>query len=204
MSTGEGLAVERILFFSDAVFAIAITLLVIEIRVPVVEGGDRELALALLRMLPQIVGFVISFFLIGQTWAEHHRIGRQLTGWHRSLLWRNLVLLFFVAAMPFVTGLLSEYFQSRLAVVVYAGVFASMGLAKAFMWRAAVRHRLVDRDSSEAWQIGRRVWAVPLTAALVTLAAAVGVPYAFAGFALIPVAAAVLGRGDDAARRSRS
>src|SRR5262245_59528459 len=99
--SGEGLAFERLLFFSDAVFAIAITLLVIEIRVPEHAGAsDGELARALLSRLPQIIGFLISFFLIGQTWIEHHRMCRLLAGYDLGLVWRNLCLLLFVAFMP--------------------------------------------------------------------------------------------------------
>lgn len=79
-SRSDELALERLLFFSDAVFAIAITLLVIEIRVPTLphNATDRDLVVALLNLTPRIVGFIISFFLVGQTWIEHHRIGRRL------------------------------------------------------------------------------------------------------------------------------
>src|SRR5262245_56638261 len=95
--SGERLAFERPLFFSDAVFAIAITLLVIEIRVPEPHAGasDDDLARALLSRLPHIVGFLISFFLIGQTWIEHHRMCRLLAGYDLGLVWRNLWLLLF-------------------------------------------------------------------------------------------------------------
>jgi len=101
--SADQLAFERMLFFSDAVFAIAITLLVIEIKVPVLPHGatDRELGFALVGLIPRFVGFIISFFLVGQTWVEHHRIGRQLQRYERGLLWSNLWMLFFVAAMPF-------------------------------------------------------------------------------------------------------
>ncbi len=192
----ERLALERVLFFSDAVFAIAITLLVIEIRVPALPHGaaDGEIGGALLGIIPRIIGFVISFFLIGQTWVEHHRIGRQLAGQDRGLLWKNLGFLFFVAVMPFSTALLSEHHLSPLANVVYALIFAGLGLAKTAFWRHAVSHMLVDGETDESRSIGRRVWATPLVALFVAVAAGAGVPYAVAGFAMIPVAAQLLDR----------
>lgn len=193
---GQQLALERVLFFSDAVFAIAITLLVIEIKVPTLPHGatDGELGLALVGLLPRIIGFAISFFLIGQTWVEHHRIGRQLRGFDRGLLWKNLGLLFFVAAMPFSTALLSEYFGSRLTVTVYALAFAGLGLAKAGLWRHAVRRQLVDPAQLEVGAIGRRVWATPVTAGAVAIAGGVGLPFAVLGFGLIPLVARMLDR----------
>src|SRR4030095_10447813 len=143
--SSEHLDLERVLFFSDAVFAIAITLLVIEVRVPALphDATDRDLGLALVGVVPKIVVFVISFFLIGQTWIEHHRIGRQLRRYERGFLWKNLWVLFFVVSMPFATPLLSEYPWSRITVAVYALVFTGLGLAKAGLWRYAVRHDLV-------------------------------------------------------------
>ena len=194
--TRDHLALERILFFSDAVFAIAITLLVIEIKVPVVEhgAGDAPLGHALGRMIPLFIGFIISFFLIGQTWVEHHMIGRLLTGFDRGLLWRNLGLLFFVAAMPFASALMSEYFGSRLATTVYALVFAGLGLAKAGLYRHAVRRGLVDTSSSDAARIGARVWATPITATGVAVAAIAGLPWPVMGVMFIPVVAQLLDR----------
>jgi uncharacterized membrane protein len=194
--SADHLAFERFLFFSDAVFAIAITLLVIEIRVPELPhgAGGRELAAALAHLLPRFVGFVISFFLIGQTWVEHHRIGRLLQGFDRGLLWKNLSLLFFVAFMPFATALHSEYFASRVAITVYATVFAGLGLAKASLWRHAVARGLAATGDEDAGHIGRRVWATPIVAGGVAVAGAAGVPLAVMGFMLIPVVAQMLDR----------
>jgi uncharacterized membrane protein len=189
-------ALERLLFFSDAVFAIAITLLVIEIRVPALPhgAGDAELGASLVGLIPRVVGFVTSFFLIGQTWVEHHRIGRQLLGYDRGLLWKNLGFLFFVASMPFSSALLSEYFTTRIAVTIYALTFTGLGFAKAALWRHAARRRLVDPGTPESVSIGRRVWATPIAAVCVAIAGASGVPYAVAGFGLIPVVAQLLDR----------
>ncbi len=192
---GNDLALERVLFFSDAVFAIAITLLVIEIKVPELHGPtDGELGRALLQLLPRIIGFVVSFFLIGQTWAEHHLIGRQLRGFDRGLVWKNLWLLFFVAAMPFVSALFSEYFSSRLAVTIYALTFTGLGLAKAGLWRYVVRQGLVDTTTPEVAAISRRIMAPPTGAAAVAILGAAGVPFAVAGFGLIPILVRIFDR----------
>lgn len=194
--SGEPLALERLLFFSDAVFAIAITLLVIEIKAPVLPHGasDGEIGRALLVQTPRFIGFATTFFLIGQTWIEHHRIGRLLTGFDLGLLWKNLFLLFVVAAMPFASALLSEFFGSPLVTTIYALVFAALGLAKAAFWRHAVRRGLVLAGAPDARHISRRVWSTPLTAGVVAVVSALGVPFGVMGFAMIPVVARILDR----------
>jgi uncharacterized membrane protein len=161
------LAFERMIFFSDAVFAIAITLLVIEIKIPILQWPATEgmLGEALLQILPMVTGFFISFFLIGQTWIEHHRLCLFIEGYNSGLLWRNLLLLLFVAFLPFSTAIMSEYFYLRLAVYLYTLSLAAVGLAKAFFWRHAVSSRLLatDIESIQVARIGRRVWAMPIT-----------------------------------------
>jgi uncharacterized membrane protein len=195
-SSGADLALERVLFFSDAVFAIAITLLVIEIKVPELahDVDERTLGFALLALLPRIIGFVISFFLVGQVWIEHHRIGRLLRGTDTGLLWRNLGLLFFVAFMPFATGVLSEYFQSRIAVAFYGVTFAGLGFTKARLWQHVTRNHLVDANTAEAQRISRRVWATPLTALAVAILGGLGLPFAVVGFSAIPFVARLMDR----------
>ena len=194
----EHLAFERILFFNDAVFAISITLLVLEIKVPAIqqEFSELQLGYALLQMTTKIVGFLISFFLIGQTWIEHHRICSYLGTYNSGLLWRNLWLLLFVVFLPFATALLSEYYFSRVAIYIYAGSFAGLGFAKAFFWRHTVKKHLVakDIDPLQAVRISCRVWATPITSLGVVIAAIVGVLFAYCGFAFIPAAALILDR----------
>jgi uncharacterized membrane protein len=196
--TREHMAFERLLFFSDAVFAIAITLLVIEIKIPAVEPGsvDSSLPAALLQIIPKIIGFFISFLLIGQTWIEHHRICLFIEGFNSGLLWKNLWLLLFVAFLPFTTAVMSEYYYSHIAVSLYAVSFAALGLAKASFWRYAVRCKLLahDADPYEVKRISRRVWATPLTCIIVMIAAMFKIPYSYFGFMLIPLAAIILDR----------
>src|SRR6185503_14180643 len=103
---------ERMILFSDAVFAIAITLLVIEIKVPELEKehvSDKALTNALGHLIPKFIGFIISFLLIGIYWTVHHRMFGYVTSYTRKLIALNLTFLFFIALMPFSTGFYSEY-----------------------------------------------------------------------------------------------
>lgn len=89
------------MFFSDAVFAIAI----LEIRVPHLgaEARGRELLVGVLQLLPKLIGFAVSFMVVGSMWIEHHRIFRHIERHDDGLLWRNLLFLLMVAFMPFPT-----------------------------------------------------------------------------------------------------
>jgi uncharacterized membrane protein len=140
---------ERLILFSDAVFAIAITLLVIEIKIPDKEflkehGGlsDAIILNALSQLVPKFVGFLVSFLLIGLYWSIHHRMFGFVTSYDRRLLFLNLFFLFFVALMPFSTGFYSEYaghelFEKQLKVPMtfYVLNFCCVGFANYFMWR---------------------------------------------------------------------
>ena len=102
---------ERLILFSDAVFAIAITLLVIEIKVPEVHGevSNKVLLHELKHLIPKFFGFLISFMLIGLYWTIHHRMFGFVTNFTKKLIVLNLIFLFFIALMPFSTGFYSEY-----------------------------------------------------------------------------------------------
>ena len=144
-----GFQLERLILFSDAVFAIAITLLVIEIKIPDKEflkehGGlsDVTISNALSELVPKFVGFLVSFLLIGLYWSIHHRMFGFVTSYDRKLLFLNLVFLFFVALMPFSTGFYSEFagselFEKQLKVPMtfYVLNFCGVGFANYLMWR---------------------------------------------------------------------
>ncbi|AXY76582.1 DUF1211 domain-containing protein [Paraflavitalea soli] len=103
---------ERMILFSDAVFAIAITLLVIEIKVPELAEEhftEKELLKSLGHLMPKIVGFLISFFLIGNYWMVHHRLFGYVVNYNKRLLWINLLFLLSIVLMPFSTGIFGEY-----------------------------------------------------------------------------------------------
>src|SRR6186997_1119600 len=103
---------ERMVLFSDAVFAIAITLLVIEIKIPELHGEhitDKALLKELKHLIPKFLGFIISFMLIGIYWTVHHRMFGYVTNYTPKLLRLNLLFLFFIVLMPFSTGFYSEY-----------------------------------------------------------------------------------------------
>ncbi len=193
-SAKSKMGLDRMLFFSDAVFAIAITLLALDMKVPIesIGGGEQQLQKALLGLIPTAIGFVVSFLLIGQTWIEHHRIGELLCGIDRGLLWWDLLLLMFVASIPFATSLVSSHYASITAVCLYATGFGLLGIFKAGYWRHAVRHGLVRATGNETREIGRRVWAAPLVSTVVIVLALLGVPYSYVAFGSIPLIARVL------------
>lgn len=119
---GPGHALERMIFFSDAVFAIAITLLVIEIHVPEIHGtADRDFWIALAHLFPKFLGFFVSFFVIGAFWAGHHRTFDCARHWDPRLFAPNLMLLAAIAAMPFFTAFGSEYPGASVPSALYCG-----------------------------------------------------------------------------------
>lgn len=151
----EMFQLERVAFFSDAVFAIAITLLVIEIHVPHLKSDtDAALGQALLSLIPKYMGFFISFMVIGQFWLGHHRAFGYLHACDDKLIRRNMWFLLGVAFMPFMTALVSEYGNLRVAVIAYASWLLLLGLLSRYVIGYALHaeHLLfhdVDRSDIE-------------------------------------------------------
>jgi uncharacterized membrane protein len=148
----SGTDVERLMFFSDAVFAIAITLLALEIRLPEMhEPTTRELRRALLGLLPQFYSFAISFWIIGVYWLAHHRIFRYIRAYDRRFMVINLWFLMWIVLIPFSASLLGGYASYQLAEVVYFShmILTSLGMALLW-WYATSDRKLVDRDIDPA------------------------------------------------------
>jgi len=192
----SSLSFERVVFFSDAVFAIVITLLVLEIKPPhLTEHSNSALNHALIELLPKFIGFVVSFLIVGVMWIEHHRIFRYISHYDAGLLWRNLVLLLCVSFVPFPTALFSEFFWSRTAFIFYTASFALVALAKLWVWRyASGKPQLLagDVDSLTVKKITRRSMAVPIACGIVMGLSFVNVWLAPVGFVTIPLLARLL------------
>jgi uncharacterized membrane protein len=142
---------DRILNLSDGVFAIAITLLVLDIRVPDIPEAT-QLPPALLSLWPKYLGYVLSFVVISSLWIIHHSIFRGIRAYDRTLLYLNFLFLMLVAFVPFPTSLLGEYGDQQLPVAIYA-VTLAVGrlLLTAIHWYSTRNARLVDEapDSAE-------------------------------------------------------
>ena len=137
---GGTLNTNRAEAFSDGVFAIAATLLVLELKIPHVEPGG--LSEALLERWPSYATYIVSFLTIGIIWVNHHAVMERIKNVNRPLLFLNLVFLMAVAAIPFPTSLLADYLQAghdeRLASAIYGATMALMGVAFGLIWAYAV------------------------------------------------------------------
>ena len=143
LARAEEIEYDRVLFFSDAVFAIAITLLVVDLQVP--DVPDRQSGQQLRDSLPQIGGFALSFAVIGLFWIAHHSLFRYIKGLNRPLVLLNLLFLGCVAFLPYPTSLLSAAGDQAPATVFYAASIAAAGLAEAAVWLHALVSALVIR-----------------------------------------------------------
>ena len=131
---------ERLIFFSDAVFAIAITLLVLDVKLP---HGPLPLGQALADTAPKLFAFLLSFMVIGLYWLNHHRLFGRVTGFTPALLRVNLLLLLTVSFLPFPTSVLAEYSPDRVAVIFYALSVGALGLMHFFVALVALRAPLL-------------------------------------------------------------
>ena len=148
---------ERLVFFSDAVFAIAITLLVIEIEIPDLPRGApvAQYLDEIGHLLPHFFGFFISFAVIAAFWATHHRafaLARRYSG--RMLAW-NMPLLAMIALTPWVTGFLSSNLNQLVPTAVYFGAFTITGLLNAGLAYVATEAAAADPDTAPAARLVR-------------------------------------------------
>ena len=183
--------VERMMFFSDAVIAIAITLLVIEIHVPHLPhtATASDFAHALVELLPNFVGFFISFFVIGAFWGGHHRAFAVARMWDERLAFANLSFLCAVAAMPFVTALLSANGGALFPVLLYCSWLLLTALLSTRLQRILTSAPVVDPAASpeRIGNIRRRGYAVALGAATAILVAIIAPVPVFGQVALLSI-----------------
>jgi len=193
----KALQLERIVFFSDAVFAIAITLLIIEVKVPHLEhtASDRDFAIALVRLIPSLVGYFFSFLVIGAYWIGHHKIYGHIVDWNYGLIWRNVLFLMVIAFMPFTTAFFSEYVTHVVPTVLYASAFALAGVLEIVLWRYAISKGLTDPlvDRRELDHLTWRMSALPMVGLLAVVIGFIKPIFAGMAFALIPIVHRMIG-----------
>lgn len=142
----EGLEFDRALFFTDAVFAIALTLLIVGIAVPTISEGAHEPSTMLRElgdMAPKFMSFFIGFVLIGRYWVAHHSMFGQLRAVNRGLISINLVYLAFVAFLPFPVALVGEYEENPISVLLLAICLATISALEVVQFSYAHRKSLL-------------------------------------------------------------
>ena len=159
--SAEGLSKHRIEALSDGIFAFAMTMLILDVKIPHPphpSDAAGPLGPTLLALWPKFLSYVMSFVVLGVYWIGHHGYAHFLKRTDRWLLWFNLLFLMFVALVPFSTDLLGDYPKHRIAVMIYGANFVALGVTLYLQWWYATSgHRLVGRDlEPEVVRRGRR------------------------------------------------
>ncbi len=143
----DKLGLERIIFFSDAVFAIAITLLALDLKLPT-TAATGSLSHSLFKLWPAYQSYVTSFLVIGLYWVGHHHYFRFIRSYDYIFISLNIALLGCIAALPFATSVLDRYPTHPGAVAFYAFFMAMTGYLNTMLWcYAAAGGRLINRLS---------------------------------------------------------
>ncbi|HEX2764017.1 MAG TPA: TMEM175 family protein [Allosphingosinicella sp.] len=170
-------ALERLVFFSDAVFAIAITLLIIEVHVPDVPRGAPDAAYwsALAHLWPSFLGYGLSFAVIGSFWLGHHRAFTLARRHHPGVIGWNMALLATIAFLPFVTAFYSRYSYARPAIALYCGALLVAAIFNMIVVRTATGPKMVakEADPEAVTYVRRRSVSVALGAATALLLACI-------------------------------
>lgn len=140
-----GTDMQRFFAFSDGVFAIAITLLALDLKVPVLPADQiSRLPQEILNQIPSFMSYAISFIVVGTYWNAHHRMFRFIVKYDNALLWLNILFLMTLCFLPFPTVLTNRYINQVFPTVFYAGSVAVIGLTMNLLWAyAAWKHRLL-------------------------------------------------------------
>jgi uncharacterized membrane protein len=182
----------RLEAFSDGVFAVAITLLALDLAVP--GPGHGPLLHQLAEHWPSFVAYLISFFTIGIIWVNHHALMANVAAVDRSLLYLNLVLLVFVVVIPFATATMAEYLtlggrDARVAMALYAVAFEGMGLSFGAIFEWTLRSERLHQPVPER---ARRAARLRFSIGSVLYLAAIPVAFVSPPLALAMIAAVAI------------
>jgi len=141
---------ERQKALADGVFAVAMTLLVLELGVPLVTGTsiNSELTHGLVEMWPKFLMYIMSFMVLGVFWLMHHAIFDRVSYYDSTLAWLNIVFLMFIALIPFSTALFGEYGVERITALFYGGnmLLLFTMLVSLFIYANSFKHRLTGNE----------------------------------------------------------
>ena len=140
--------------FSDGVFTIVITILVLDLKLP----GDVLNLETLASLWPRFSTFLLSFLLVGTYWVAHHSMWATIERVDRTLLWTNMLVLLLVILIPFAANLLAGHPTNALAIFVYGSVLALTNAAGCTVWLMAAKRKLMAESVS--WRFIRRVTAM--------------------------------------------
>ena len=157
---------------SDGIFAIVITLLVLEVRVPELTD-DRSLRVALEEIRPSFGAFVISFLVVAIAWTAHRDLFSMIRLTDRSLIWLNLLYLLPLSLLPFAAALISRYERSPVALRIYGLVLLVIALTRVVWWYATGRPRLLyEPVDAYTRRVGVALVAIPSIAYVIAIAVA--------------------------------
>ena len=184
----------RIEAFSDGVFAIAITLLILEIKIPPVT--QAPLSKQLLQQWPSYFAYLLSFLFIGIMWINHHRLFTHIRRADNGLLFLNLLLLLGVSAVPFPTAVLAVHLHApgaQTAAALFNGTYVAIAVFFNLLWRYAVSRNLLDQASmqsaaaiSRQYMFGPIAYLVCLALVWVSVAVSLALNVALAVYFAIP------------------
>ena len=159
----------RIEAFSDGVFAIVITIMVFEIKIPHVPIS--ELNEALWVILPKILAFVLSFIIIGVYWVAHHNMLHFISKVDRTSLWLNILVLFTICIIPFPTALIGDYPDAATPAILYGATLAAVNLSGTLFWNYSVKKNLMQENLNPVF--ARNVTYLHMSPLIIYLIAAV-------------------------------
>ena len=196
-----GLSASCLEAFSDGVFAVAITLLVLNLQIPLLASSlvSRELLPKLVALCPKLLSYLLSFVIVGIYWVAHHHTFHYITRSDRTLLWLNILLLLCIVFLPFPTALLGRYPEQRVSIISYAGRLVITGLAlQSLRWYATSGCRLVDGeiDPHLAQRATRRNQTAPPLYLLAIGLSLMSIPASLVLFLLVAVSYIFPGRID--------
>lgn len=181
----SGSRVERLTLFSDAIFAFAMTLLAVNIRVPEIAQDlvSSQLNVELANLTPKFIGYGLSFFISASFWIFYHRIFANIKHYDRTLVSLNLIFLFFIVLIPFPSDLIGRYLSQKVPIIIYATMMAATGFALSLIWSyASSNHRLIDKGLSN-----RRIKRLSLRTYVTPFVFLVSIPASFALGEFTPV-----------------
>jgi uncharacterized membrane protein len=170
---------------SDGVFAVSLTLLILDVRPP--EGGVSQLVHGLVLIAPRLGTFALSFAIVAYYWLVHHLIFASLRGVKVALIWANMLFLFTIAVLPFSTAVLGRYALAPVALAIYGANLAACTATLAGVWFVADHFHLIGQPPSQRRYVVRR-FGVQLLVALLGIGCAFLVPVlALSIFVALPI-----------------